>query len=605
MIAKLTLLFNEVKQGKSMKDLKKAAELLKPYVLKHKKVYIGLLFFLLLEVSLTIVFAWFMGTITDAAVQSNFDRLKWLVPLGIGLMIISITSTYWNTFFETISSSAVKKDLRTDLYKHIMLLPLSKTTKHHSGELLSLFTNDVNSINGLIGTSLISLIRLPLLTTAAFIYVMHISWQLSLFSILIAPVGIVAGAFFGLLLRRNSRKMYKLYSDMNTLLNESFQGLYVIKSFTMEKVLQSRYVKQNRDLYNLELENTRIRGWFYSGSQTISSIAFFVSLCLGAYYVSIQQITVGSLLSFINLLNHLIYPLTGIAGLWASFQHSLTAIERITGVLDYPVETNKLVHHSYRMRVNQSIQFDNIYFGYDGGKSLFSGLNLTIPANKVVALVGHSGAGKTSLFNLLLKMYEPAKGNILFDGYPTSELGLDQLRSSIAYVPQESFLFDGTIRENLLIGNPQCSEDEIVKAAKDAEIHEYIMSLPKGYETEIGERGIMLSGGQKQRISIARALLKDAPLLLLDEATSALDNETEEKVKSALDRLMENRTTIVIAHRLSTIQNADLVIVLEEGRIVQTGVHEYLIKEEGLYKKLYNDQYKESTRMIKSRSTIA
>lgn len=591
-------IFSEVKEYTILHDLRKSITLLKPYIIKHWKSYVGLIFFLLIEIFLTIAFAWFMGNITDAAVKSDFTSLKWLVPLGIILMIISITSTYYNTYFETIASSAVKKDLRTDLFKHVMLLPISKTSSHHSGELLSHFTNDVNSIDGLIGSSLINLIRLPLLTTAAFIYVLHISWQLSLFSILVAPLGVVVGAFFGLLLRRNSRKIYKLYSDMNTLLNESFQGLSVIRSFTMEKSLHQKYVGQNKELFSLELENTKIRGWFYSGSQTISSIAFIVSLCLGAYYVSIQQITVGSLLSFINLLNHLIYPLTGIAALWASFQHSITAIERLSNVLDHPPESAQLGTYSIPKTIQHSVQLQNVRFGYDNSMIVFNQLNLTIPAGKVIALVGRSGAGKTTLFNLLMRLYQPQAGNILIDGVTTDNIPLSEIRSTIAHVPQESFLFDGTIKENLLIARPNITDREMIDAARNANIHDYIMTLPKGYATEIGERGVKLSGGQKQRISIARALLKDAPILLLDEATSALDSETEHHVKAALDNLIKNRTTLVIAHRLSTIQNADMIFVLKEGKIVQTGKHEELLKEKGLYQHLYHTQFQESKKRL-------
>ncbi|MGQ4665909.1 ABC transporter ATP-binding protein [Metabacillus halosaccharovorans] len=587
----------EIKQHSIMLDLKKSFSLLKPYIFKYRKSYIGLLLFLLIEISLTIGFAWFMGNITDAAVQSDFNRLKWLVLFGIILTIISITTTYYSTFFETIASSAVKKDLRTDLFRHIMLLPLEKTSSHHSGELLSHFTNDINSIDGLIGNSLINLVRLPLITSAAFIYVFHISWQLSLISIVVAPLGIAAGAFFGLLLRKNSRKIYQLYSDMNTLLNESFQGLSVVRSFTLERFLYKKYVKQNKDLYLLELENTKIRGLFYSGSQTVSSIAFLVSICVGTYFVSIKEISVGSLLSFVNLLNYLIYPLTGIAGLWASFQHSITAIERVSTILDHPTESNQLGIYSLPRKLNKSIQLQDVTFKYDEKTDIVKQLTITIPAGKVIALIGQSGAGKTTLFNLLMNLYQPQQGTILIDGVSTDKLPLSELRSMIAYVPQDTFLFDGTIKENLLIARPNVTDSEMINASIDANIHDFVMSLREGYNTEIGERGIKLSGGQKQRISIARALLKNSPILLLDEATSALDSETEHLVKTALDRLIKDRTTIVIAHRLSTIQNADTILVMNQGQIIQQGTHSELLKNKGIYRKMYYTQFQESGKL--------
>ncbi|MEH7380067.1 ABC transporter ATP-binding protein [Bacillus sp. JJ1533] len=575
----------------NIKDIKRATYLLKPYIIKHRKAYIGLLFFLLIDIFLTVAFAWYMGNITDAAVRSDFELLKWLVPLGIGLTIISISSTFFSTYFETSATSPVKRDLKNDLFKQVLLLPTSKTSNHHSGELLSHFTNDVHNIDGLIGSSLIEFIRLPLLFIAAFIYLIQISWQLTLLIVLIAPLGLFIGAFFGLILRKNSRKIHKLYSDMNTLLNESFQGLSVIRSFTLEKIFHRKYAKQNNDLYNLELQNTKLRGWFYSISQTISSVAYLLSLCLGAYFVSIQEITVGSLFIFLTLMGHLIYPLSGIAGLWAGFQHSITAIERISNVLDYEPETHNLPTHQIPNKTGPSIKFKDLSFGYEEGKQVFKDFNLDIPAGKVIALVGHSGAGKTTLFNLLLRFYKPQEGKIIIDGKCADELSISEIRSSIALVPQESFLFDGTIKENLLIARPNVTEAEMIEAAQNANIHEFVMTLPEGYDTKIGERGVKLSGGQKQRVAIARALLKDSPILLLDEATSALDSETEFYVKSALERLMKNRTTLVIAHRLSTIQNADLIVVMNEGKIVQIGKHEQLLKEMGLYHNLYKSQF--------------
>jgi ATP-binding cassette subfamily B protein len=597
MISQVRRFVSELRQAFTLNDIYKAVTLLKPYILKHRKAYFGLLFFLLIEIFLTLVFAWFMGSITDAAVQSNFDRLKWLIPLGVLFTLISITSTFFSTLFETAAASTVKRDIKIDLFKHILLLPASSTSKRHSGELLSHFTNDVDHISGLIGSSLINFIRIPLLSIAAFIYLIHISWELSLISIFVAPLAILAGAFFGLLIRRNSRKIHKLHSDMNSHLNESFQGLSVIRSFTMEKLFHRKFVKQHQEFYSLELENTKLRGWFYSGSQAVNSIAFLISLCLGAYYVSIQKISVGSLLTFINLIRHLIYPLSGLAGLWAGFQHSITAIERLSNVLNHQTDSTDLSSYSTPKSIQHSIQFKNVTFGYERDTKVFDDLNLEIPAGKVIALIGHSGAGKTTLFNLLMRFYNPQEGSILIDGRSTESLSLSELRSTIAYVPQESFLFDGTIKDNLLLARPTISEAEMIEATNHANIRDFIMSLPNGYETEIGERGMKLSGGQKQRISIARALLKDAPLLLLDEATSALDNETEYHVKIALDQLMKNRTTIVIAHRLSTIQNADVIIVMNEGKIVQTGRHEELISQEGLYRHLNQSQFQPKAKL--------
>lgn len=571
----------------TMGDVQRTFSLLWPFIIRHWRAYLFLLLIMFIDIFITLAFAWFFGNITDAAIQSNFDRMKWLIPLGASLILISIVSTFCNIYFESISTNGVKRDLKDYLFKHIVRLPARNASNLRSGELASHFTNDINSITGVIGSSLIDLIRLPFIFIAVFLYLLHINWKLALISLFIAPIAIFAGVFFGLLLRRNGRLIHNLVGNMNNFLNESFLGFFVIRSFTMEKLLFKKYVAQNQKLFSLELENAKLRGWFYSGGQFVSSLTYLVSLCLGAYYVSNGVMSVGSLLMFVTLVNHLVYPLTGLAGQWAGFQRSVTAVERVLKVLEQPTDSTDLPSYTPSIKHLTSIQFQNITFSYDENKKVFDHFNLEIPAGKVIAIVGPSGAGKSTLFNLLQGFYKPQSGAVLVDGISTEEFSLSELRSAIAHVPQETFLFAGTIRENLLLARPNITELEIVNASKNANIHDFIMSLTDGYDTEIGERGIKLSGGQKQRVAIARAILKDAPILLLDEATSALDNETEFHVKEALDLLMKDRTTIVIAHRLSTIHNADLIIVLDKGKIVQMGGHEELLNMNGLYQNLH------------------
>ena len=576
----------------TMRDMQKTFSLLKPYIMRHRRAYMFLLFLLFMDIFLTLAFAWLFGNMLDAAVRSDFQRIKWLVPLACLLTFISITSIFFDTYFESIATNGVKRDLKEHLFKHILLLPAKNVADLRSGELLSHFTNDIHNINGVIGRSLINLIRLPLIYITVFIYLIYINWKLALLSVLVAPLAALSGVVFGLLLRRNSRLIHSLLGTINNLLNETFLGFSVIRSFTMEQLLYKKFTKQNQQLYSLELENTKLGGWFYAGGQAVSSFTFLISLCLGAYFVSDGVMSVGSLLTFINLVNHLVYPLTGLASQWAGFQRSITAVERLLQILELPTESRNVATYSPAKQVVKSIQFQNITFSYDEQKKILDHFNLQIPAGKVTAIVGLSGAGKTTLFNLLQGFYKPQSGLILIDDMEIGDLSPSELRSSIAHVPQETFLFGGTITENLLLARPgtTITEKEMIDAAKSANIHEFILSLSNGYNTEIGERGIKLSGGQKQRISIARAVLKDAPILLLDEATSALDSQTEHQVQKALDRLMLNRTTLVIAHRLSTIQNADCIIVMDEGKIVQTGSHEELITQDGLYRKLYHMQ---------------
>ncbi|WP_416828297.1 ABC transporter ATP-binding protein [Ectobacillus polymachus] len=585
MIGKKTGRVSE-KRRASIQDIKRTYALLLPYILKHKAVYIGLLFLLFINIGLTIAFAWFFGAITDAAVQGDIERVKTLIPIGAMLIAVSILSTIGNTYLEAVSVQAVKRDLKAQLFKHICLLPAHKVANVHSGEYLTHFTNDINSINGVIGSSLINFIKLPLIYICIFGYLIRINLQLSLLSFFIIPIAALAGVGFGPVLRRNTRRIYEVIGKTSSLLSETFLGLPIIRSFLMERMMYRFYDRHNQELYDLELKNAQLRGWFRAGSRTVSMVTFLGSLCLGAYFVANQAITVGMLLTFISLIDHLIYPVTGLAGQWGGFQRSVSAVERIANVLDQSIESTSLPAYIPPTNKHQSISFQNITFSYDGTRNIFEQFHLNIPAGKVVAIVGSSGAGKSTLFHLLQGFYKPQAGGILLNDVPIHELSPSELRSCISYVPQETYLFAGTIRDNLMLAKPQITEEEMITAARNAQIHEFIQSLPNGYDTEIGERGMKLSGGQKQRIAIARAILKDAPILLLDEATSALDSETEYDVQVTLQNVMQNRTTLIIAHRLSTIQHADVIVVLEQGKIVQMGNHQELMRRKGLYRKL-------------------
>lgn len=576
-----------IKRYFNIEDIKKAYVLLKPFLLQQWKAYVVLLLLLAVDIFFTIAYAWFFGQMTDAAVQGNWIHIKQLIPIGIILTIINIVSNYCDIYFGTIASNGLKNRLKEYLFEHILRLPAGEVSTMRSGEVISYFNNDIHSVDGVVGRSLISLIRLPFVYLAVFIYLLQINWILCVISVSLAPIAIFGGTFFGLLLKKNGRMLHQLIADLNSTLSETFQGLQVIRSFTLEKFIFQSFKLKNKKYYHLELENAKLQGWYYSGGYLVNSVALLVNFSLGAYFVSIKTLTVGSLLTFINLVGHLVYPMTGLAGRWAGFQRSITAIERLVDLLNKPTASKELSSFVPTFTNVKSIEFQEISFSYDENNHIFEDFSLHIPAGKMVAIVGPSGAGKTTLFNLLQGFYLPLKGKVLIDGFPTEQLSLSELRSSIAHVPQETFLFTGTIKENLLIARPEITYEEMVDAAHKANIHDFIVSLPNGYETEIGERGIKLSGGQKQRIAIARAILKDAPILLLDEATSALDSETEYQIKEELDHLMKNKTTLVIAHRLSTIQNADVIVVIHNGQLVQTGCHEELIQQEGIYRNLY------------------
>ncbi|WHY85178.1 ABC transporter ATP-binding protein [Neobacillus novalis] len=569
-----------------MKDLRRVFSFVLPFIMRRWKAYMVILLLLGVDICLTIAFAKFYGDITDTAIHGGYQQILAFIPYGALIILINIASSFSYTYFNTIATNAVKMDIQNHFFHHILRLPAADASNLHSGELMSHFSNDIHGVDGVIGSNLISLFRLPIIYIVVFVYLVKINLTLCLVSLIIAPIAALSGVVFRLLLRKNVRRIHHVVGKINSLLNETFHGFNVIRSFTLEKKQYKKFVNQNQELLQLELKNVKLQSWYNTGGQIIGSITLVLNLSIGALFVSKGMITVGALLTFLNLVNHLFYPITGMASLWAGFQRSVAALERVLNVLEKPADFQELPSFSPSRAFVDSITFQNVTFSYVENKKVLEQFNLTIPAGKVVALVGPSGAGKSTLLNLLQGFYKPQMGEIKIAGKPIHEYSASELRSSIAHVPQETFLFAGTIRENLMIARPHVTGKEMVEAAINANIHGFILSMPKGYDTEIGENGIKLSGGQKQRMAIARAILKDAPILLLDEATSALDGETEYRVKKALDELMKGRTTIVIAHRLSTIQNADVIMVMNNGRIVQSGTHEELIRQTGLYKKL-------------------
>jgi ATP-binding cassette, subfamily B, bacterial len=584
MKAKLDLF---IKQYFTMKDFRRTYFFVKPFILKHWKAYLSILLLLGLDICLTIAFAKFYGQITDAAIHGGYQLILSFIPYGGFLILLSIISNVSYSYLNTIAINGVKRDMKNHLFHHVLRLPTGVASNYQSGELMSHFSNDINGVDGVIGSNLISLIRLPIIYIVVFIYLVNINLILCLVSLVVAPIAALSGVVFGLLLRKNGRLIHRLVGNINSLLSETFHGFAVIRTFTLEKMQYKKYARQNQKLFQLELENAKLRSWYNTGGQLIGSITYIVNLSVGALFVSNGVLSVGALLTFLNLVTHLFYPITGLAGLWAGLQRSVAALERVLDVLEKPADFHDLPSFSPTMERVETIEFDNVNFSYENSNNVLENFDLEIPTGKMIALVGPTGAGKSTLFNLLQGFYKPQSGDIRFSGKSIQEFSASELRSAIAHVTQETFLFAGTVRENLLIARPNVTEKEMVEAAIIAEIHDFILSLPKGYETEIGENGMKLSGGQKQRMAIARAIIKDAPILLLDEATSALDGETEYHVKEALQGLMKDRTTIVIAHRISTIQNADVIMVMNHGRIVQKGTHRELISQNGLYRRLH------------------
>lgn len=384
-----------------------------------------------------------------------------------------------------------------------------------------------------------------------------------------------------------------------TLYNETSAGNRIIRSFTLEDIMMSKFKYSARFLFGMGMKMVRDTNWLSPMMHVVSAIGVAIVIWFGGHLIVTQQISSGTFVSFLAALIMLYTPLKSIGNNYVQIQTSILAVERIYEILNHKTmsesEENSGKEFKELKEINSSIEFNNVSFGYNADKLVLDKINFKINKGQKVALVGNSGGGKTTVCSLIPRLYEINSGEILIDGEDIRNYSLSSLRNNISVVFQDNFLFTGTIRQNILMGNPNATEEDLQEACKNACLDEFLQKLPRGVDTPIGEKGILLSGGQKQRVAIARAFIKNAPLVILDEATSALDNKSEKIVQEALDNLMKNKTVIVIAHRLSTIIDSDRIMVINDGQIVETGSHDELLASEGAYAALYKSQFKKSS----------
>jgi ATP-binding cassette, subfamily B, bacterial len=579
----------------SFRDTMRYYRFFLPYAKPYLASYVFLLCTLVLSVSTTLAYAWFLKGIVQAAVTHNVAKITWMVGFGVVFYVVNVTVNFLTTYVRMVTMNKVKKDLKTHLWAHLTCLPQSFYNRHQSGDLMSRLNNDTDVAVGAIGTNLVNIVRLPLTAIAAFVYLFGMNAKLSVVLLCFGPVALVSATIFSRYIRLNGRQIQNQLGKITALVTEILAGHALVRAFGLERFFTDKYEHEMQDLVALQNRSARLGGGFRIGAQVAGAAALLWCIGMGAYDVSSGVMTTGALLAFISLMNHLVAPFTGMAQQFGGLQRSIAAAERLWEVLEAPTETVPSDVTLNREKGSNvlpcALELRNVSFSYDGLRDAVRQVTLSVPPGKVVALVGPSGAGKSTLFQLIMRFYNPATGEILLNNQPYGLMQAHQLREHIAYVQQEPYLFSGSIRENILLGNLTATHLDVIRAAKRAHIHDFVLSLPQGYETQVGEHGVRLSGGQKQRIAIARALLKNAPLLLLDEATSALDSESESLVQDALMRLMQSRTTLVIAHRLSTVQHADVIIVMNAGEIVETGTHDELLSRGGLYSRFHHLQF--------------
>jgi len=525
----------------------------------------------------------------DVFMAKNMHILKLVSIAVVVFYLIGGVSRYFHFTMQRGIGELALMHLRNDLYSHIIRLPIKSHSKYHSGTLFTRIINDGQKIPEGVMLSF-DFIREPITFFGLLITAFIASWKLTTMILVIAPIVIFVVVKIGATVKRYTHKNLQQYGVLGAALNETFNGIRIIKAFSTEVLMKAKFLDVNRTLYKVLFKTYKVEEISTPLVEFIGSIMIAIVIYAGGMWVIGGNITPGEFMSVIIPLGLAQGPIKKITSSNLKLQAALAAIERLRDVLNIPTERTK---QGLQMETfTNSIRFENISFMYpDGDVNALDDINLEVKKGEIVALVGSSGSGKTTLVNMIPRFFDATQGRIIIDGMDIKEISLKSLRDNIALVSQDMFLFNDTISANIMCGKRTASEADVINSAKAAYAYDFITKQQDGFNTILGERGARLSGGEKQRITIARAIIKNAPILILDEATSSLDSESEIAVQKALGELMVNKTTFVIAHRLSTIKNANRIIVLENGKIAQEGSHNELIKIDGAYKRFYEKQY--------------
>jgi len=544
--------------------------------------------------------AYLVKPLLDEIFFNKDSTMLKLVPLVImGVFLVKGLFSYsYNYLLQKVGQSIIR-DLRNLLYSHIQSLPLSFFQKKPTGELISRILSDVNLIQGAVSNVLVGILKDTCQVIFLIGVIFYQDWRMASIAMISLPLVIYPIVNFGRRHRRLSRGSQQTTAQVSNILYETITGNRIVKAFSMEKYEVSRFAKTLDELFAIVMRNTRIGAISSPLMEVLGGVGISLVVWYGGSQVLADKSTPGTFFSFLTALIMIYQPIKGVSAINNSLQQGIAAAERVFDVLDIQSDVAEKKDAIELPLIKDAIEFTNARFQYDKDTEVLKGINLKVKAGEVLAVVGTSGGGKSTLVNLIPRFYDVSSGSLTIDGTDIRDVTFKSLRDQVGVVTQQTILFNDTVRNNIAYGSLDASEEQIKDAARAAHALGFIQNMPKGFDTVIGESGARLSGGERQRISIARAILKNAPILILDEATSSLDTESEHEVQQAIENLVQSRTTIVIAHRLSTIRNADRIVVIQAGEIVEEGTHDTLLPLGGVYKMLHDMQFQNDAMELK------
>lgn len=543
-----------------------------------------------------------LGLIPPVMIKNIIDRalpeksMKMVITfivVCIGATVLRDLVSVGRTYISTWISKNIINNMKNDMYQHLQRMPVRFFTLAKPGEIITRITGDIEGVQDIFNSTVVNAVSSILTLITTIIVLISMDWRMAVLSLIILPVFIIPTRSVGKYRWKIALDSQERLEELNQLIQEtlSISGSILMKIFTKEKDEYNKFEDINRNVINLQIKESLAGRWFFMTMNIFTTLGPMIIYLYGGYLFIQGKITIGAIVTFVALLDRLYRPVTQLSNIHIDITRSMALFNRIFDYLDLEEEPKDKEETIKLENCSGKINFENVSFSYQKGVQVLDNISFSVEPGTMTALVGESGVGKTTVTNLIPRLYEISDGSIRIDGYDIKDISMDSLRKQIGIVMQEPYLFNDTIEENLKYGRDNISQDEMVEACKAAYIHDFIMTLPDGYKTIVGNRGIKLSGGEKQRISIARVILKNPKILILDEATSALDSVSEMYIKKALVPLLRGRTSIVIAHRLSTILAADNILVFKKGRIIQSGKHKSLMSQSGLYKQLYDTQF--------------